>query len=143
VPLDWRVMAVRVDFTGEGASHPLSKREPCIAGDVTLLVASLGSGSIENVTLGWDRLSINTNDPVEVALAAGLRESALAHVAGSTSVAYQGPWAYFVDKCASRVVPRCPLPAQDTTVSLYLQNVVERSKSFAPMKSALVAIAFF
>ena len=107
------------------------------------MVASLGSGSIEIATLGWDRLSINTNDPVEVALAAGLHEFALVHVVGSTSAAHRGPWAHFVDGCASRVVPPCPLLAQDTIVALYLQSVVERSKSFAPVKSASDVIAFF
>ena len=107
------------------------------------MIASLGSENIEAATLGWDRLSINIIDPVEVALAAGLRESAFAHVAGSTSATFRGPWAHFVDRCASRVVPRCPLPAQDTTVAFYLQSVVERSKSFAPVKSVSAANNFF
>ena len=35
--------------------------------------------------------SFNASDPVEVALAAGLRESAAMHVAGSTAEAYRGP----------------------------------------------------
>ena len=39
--------------------------------------------------------------------------------------------------------PRCPLPADDFTVALYLQLVVERSKSLAPVNCASAAIAFF
>ena len=80
---------------------------------------------------------------MEVALAAGVKSSALAHVAGSTASAYAGPWHHFEEWCSSLARPRCPLPANDFTVALYLQSVVERSKSFAPVKIALEAIAFF
>ena len=80
---------------------------------------------------------------MEVALAAGAKSSALAHVAGSTGAAYAGPWQHFVEWCSSLARPRCPLPADDFTVALYLQSVVERSKSFALVKSASAAIDFF
>jgi hypothetical protein len=80
---------------------------------------------------------------VEVALASGLRESAVAHVASSTAGAYRGPWAHFVTWCSSLAAPRRPLPAEEITAALYLQSVVERSDTFAPVKSASAAIAFF
>ena len=80
---------------------------------------------------------------MEVALAAGDRSSALSHVTCSTAVAYAGPWQNFEDWCSSLARPRCPLPADDFTVALYLHSVVERSKTFAPVKSASAAIAFF
>ena len=80
---------------------------------------------------------------MEVALAAGVRSSALTHVAGSTAVAYAGPWQHFEDWCSALARPRCPLPADDFTVALYLQSLVERSKTFAPVKSASATIASF
>ncbi len=83
------------------------------------------------------------SDPVEVALIARLRESAAMHVAGSTAEAYRGPWSHFVDWCASLKVPRCPLPADEMTVALYPYSVVERSNTFAPVKSASAVIAYF
>ncbi len=39
--------------------------------------------------------------------------------------------------------PRVPLPASDALVALYLQTVVNDAKSFAPVKAASAAIAFF
>ena len=42
-------------------------------------------------------MSFNASDPVKVALATKLRESATMHVAGSTAEAYRGPWNQFVD----------------------------------------------
>ena len=76
-------------------------------------------------------------------LAAGLHESAVAHVADSTASAYVGPWTHFVDLCASLLAPRCPLPPSEMMVALYLRSVVERSKSHAPVKSHSEAIAFY
>jgi len=87
--------------------------------------------------------SFNANDPVEVALAVGLRESVAMHVASSTAEAYLGPWNYIVDGRACLRVPRCPLPADEMTVALYLQSVVERANAFAPVKSASADIAYF
>ena len=40
-------------------------------------------------------------------------------------------------------VPRCPLPAAELTVAMYLQMLAERSKSYSPFKKASAAIAFF
>ncbi len=39
-------------------------------------------------------------------------------------------------------VPRYPLPVDEITVALYLQSLVERANTFAPVKSASVAIAY-
>ena len=43
--------------------------------------ASLGTASSVGLGTGWARLYVNRSDPVEVALAADLQRSALAHVA--------------------------------------------------------------
>ena len=87
-------------------------------------------------------MSINFNDPIEAALAARLQQSAIAHVASSTSDAYVSPWNMFVQWCNSLASPRQTLPADDTTVALYLQHVLDRANSYAVIKSASAAIAF-
>jgi hypothetical protein len=107
------------------------------------VAAPLGTGSIKAASSGKDLQSFNASDPVEVSLAAGLRESAAMHVAGSTADAYREPWNHFVDSCACLKVPHCPLPADEMTVELYLQSVFERSNTFATMKSASAVIAYF
>jgi hypothetical protein len=53
-------------------------------------------------------------------MAAGLRKFSAMHVANSTAEACRGPWNHFVDGCAFLRVPRCPLPANEITVALYL-----------------------
>ena len=80
---------------------------------------------------------------MEVAIAARLQHSAMAHVAGSTSKEYVGPWNKFVKWCGERLSERCPLPASDFTVALFLQPVADGAKTFAPVKSHSAAIAFF
>jgi hypothetical protein len=40
-------------------------------------------------------------------------------------------------------VPRVTLLAADVTVAPYLQSAVNRAKTFAPVKAASAAIAFF
>jgi hypothetical protein len=80
---------------------------------------------------------------VEVALAAKMQHSAMAHVAESTSKGYVGPWNAFVKWCGDRLSERCPLPATDFAVALYLQSVADGAKSFAPAKNHLAAIASF
>jgi len=45
---------------------------------------------------GWASLDVNRDDLVEVALAARLQHSSMAHVAGSTTKEYFGPWNKFV-----------------------------------------------
>jgi len=82
--------------------------------------ATLGGGALSIPrNTGWASKDINVDDPVEVALAARLQMSALAHVAGSTSRAYVGPWNAFVLWCGTLMRPRRPLPADDLTVALY------------------------
>ena len=39
--------------------------------------------------------------------------------------------------------PRVPLPASDASVAMYLQSVANSAKTFAPVKAASAAIAFF
>ncbi len=82
-------------------------------------------------------------DPVEVELVADLQTSALSHVAGSTCKKYEDQFGMFVMWCGSLLEPRVPLPASDALVVLYLQSVVNDAKSFAPVKAASAAIAFF
>jgi hypothetical protein len=80
--------------------------------------ATLGGGTLSlPINSGWAGKDINMDDPVELALAGRLQMSALAHVAGSTSRAYVGPWNAFVSWCGSLMRPRRPLPADDLTVA--------------------------
>jgi hypothetical protein len=106
--------------------------------------AILGKDSIEFPLLsGWSQKGINTNDPIEVALASRLQDSALAYVAASTSQAYVGPWNAFVLWCGSLLGPRRPLPTDDITIALYLQSLMDTDKSFSTIKSTSASIAFF
>ncbi len=59
--------------------------------------AILGTGFNDvQPSSGWSTKDINNDDPIEVALADELQNSALAHVAAPTSHAYVGPWNAFV-----------------------------------------------
>ena len=39
--------------------------------------------------------------------------------------------------------PRATLPASNGTVAMYMQSVMNNAKSFAPVKAASAAIAFY
>jgi hypothetical protein len=106
--------------------------------------ATLGGGTLSlPINSGWAGKDINIVDPVELALACRLQMSALAHVAGSTSRAYVGLWNAFVSWFSSLMRPRRPLPADDLTVALYFQSLMDNANSFSTVKSASVSIAFF
>ena len=92
---------------------------------------------------GGLKKDINTNDPVEVALASRLQNSALAHVIHSTSKTYMSPWNAFILLRGSLLKSRQPLPADDITVALYLQSLIDSAISFSTIKSASASIAFF
>jgi len=78
-----------------------------------------------------------------MALVADCQKVALAHVAESSCNTYIGHWNLFVAWCNALAVPRVTLPTTDGTVALYLQSVVNRAKTFAPVKSSSAAIAFY
>jgi hypothetical protein len=106
--------------------------------------ATLGSGTLSfPIKSGWAGKDINMDDPAELALAGRLHMSAFAHVAGSTSRAYVGPWNAFVSWCSSLMRPRRPLPADDLTVALYFQSLMDNAKSFSTVKSVSASIVFF
>jgi len=126
-----------------GLLHSSARGSGASGGAAPTAASSFGIGISKFGMSGWDLQSFNESDPAEVALVMGLRESAAAHVASSTATAYRGPWAAFVKWCASLGAPRCPLPADEITVALYLKSLVERSSTFAPVKSASAARAFF
>ena len=94
-------------------------------------------------SLLWRPLEINHLDPVEVSLSSRLRESAVNHIAGSSSAQYVLCWNKFTAWCRERREPRCPLPASEVTVALYLQYVADSATSFSAVKSASAAIAYF
>jgi hypothetical protein len=111
---------------------------------VALAQTILGAGINEiPPSSGWSTKDINVDDPIEVALASDLQNSPLAHVAASTSHAYVGPWNAFVIWCRNLLKPRRPLPADDTTVALYLQSFMNSANSFSAIKSASASIPFF
>jgi hypothetical protein len=98
--------------------------------------AILGKDSFKFPLLsGWSQKDINTNDPIEVELASRLQNLALAHVAASTSKAYVGPYNAFVVWCGSLLRPRRPLQADDIAIALYLQFLMDTSKSFQLLKA--------
>ncbi len=66
-------------------------------GVAPFVAVALGTGSSEARASGWDLQSFNATDTAEIALAASVRDAAVAHVAASTSSAYLGPWSHFVD----------------------------------------------
>jgi hypothetical protein len=88
-------------------------------------------------------MHVNRTDPLELALAIDLHKSALAHVAGSSCGKYTGQFNMFVAWCDARAEPRETLPASDGTMALYLQSVMNTAKTFAPVKAACAAIAFY
>jgi hypothetical protein len=92
---------------------------------------------------GWSTKNINLDDPIEVALAGELQNSALAQVAASTSHAYVGPWNAFVLWCQNLIRPRRSLPAEDITVALYMQSLMNSANYFSTIKSASASIAFY
>ena len=94
-------------------------------------------------SLQWNSLSINPFDPVEMHMASRLRESAVSHVADRSSDRYTLLWKKFVQWCGDRVSPRCPLPASETTVALFLQQVADEAQSFSVIKQASAAIAYY
>jgi hypothetical protein len=49
----------------------------------------------------------------------------------------------FVAWCDALAEPMVPLPASNGFVALYLQPVVNGAKTFAPVKAASAAIAFY
>ena len=105
--------------------------------------ASSGTASKSGRASEWACLDVNRDDPVELALAADLQQAALEHVASSTCKAYTCQWNMFVRWCDALLVPRVPLPVADGTVAMYLQSVVNGAKTFAPVKAASAAIAFY
>jgi len=69
--------------------------------------------------------------------------SALAHAAGSASRAYVGPWNAFVLWCGSLMKPRKPLPADDLTIALSCQSLMDSAISFSTIKSDSASMAVF
>jgi hypothetical protein len=106
--------------------------------------ATLGEGTLSlPLNSSWACNDVNINDPVELDLAGRLDMSALAHVAGATSRAYVGPWNAFVLWRGSLMWPRRPLSADDLTIALYLQSLMDKASTFSTMKSASASILFF
>jgi hypothetical protein len=106
--------------------------------------STLGGGTLSlPINSGWEGKDINIDDPVELALAGRLQMPALAHVAGSTSLAYVGPWNAFVPWCSSLMRRRRPLPADDPTVALYFQSLMDNANSFSTIRSVSASIALF
>ena len=99
--------------------------------------ASLGTASDVRLDTGWARMDVNRSDPVELALADDLQRSALAHVATSSCKKYTGQWNIFVRWCGSLKEPRVTLPATDISVAVYLQSVMNNTKTVGPVKAAI------
>ena len=105
--------------------------------------AARGTASGRGGGSGWARLHVNRTDPVELALAADLQKSALAHVVESSCGKYTCQFNMIVAWCGARVEARQTLPASDGTVALYLRSVMNTAKTFAPVKAASAATVFY
>ena len=96
-PRRMEIMVLRVDFS---ATQSNICSESAIVESMKVIMpaqATLGNGSLRlQLNTGWICKDVNIDDPLEVELAERLQMSALAHVAGSTSRAYVGPWNAFV-----------------------------------------------
>jgi hypothetical protein len=53
------------------------------------------------------------------------------------------PWNVFILWCGSLIRPRGLLPADDLTIALYFQSLMDSASSFSTIKSASASIAFF
>ena len=112
-------------FFGSTSQKPI--RTMCSQGAIVALKkivmparTTLGGGALSlPISTGRASKDVNIDDSVEVALAGRLQIGALAHVAGSTSHAYVGPWNAFVLWCGSLMRPSRPLLANDLTVAIY------------------------
>jgi len=105
--------------------------------------AALGTDRVCGRGSVWARLNVNREDPVEMPLAADLQWSALAQVAVSSCGKYTGQCNMFVTWCEAPAEPRASLLASDATVALYMKSVMNGAKTFAPVKAASAAIAFY
>ena len=105
--------------------------------------AASGTASRGGRASKWACLDVNRNDPAEMALAADLQKAALAHVAASSCKIYTGMWNMFVRLCDSLTMPIVSLLTSNGTVAMYLQSVVNGAGTFAPVKAASAAIAFY
>ena len=142
VGLPWSFGLVSLGEKGE-KTKPSVKETVVFKAVVLPTGTALGTGSTRVNLSGWTPMNVNLTDSVEVALAARVQHAAMTHIADSTSEAYVGPCNLFVKWCGARLSERFPLPASNYTVALYLQSVSDGAKTFAPVKSASSAIAYF
>ncbi len=105
--------------------------------------ASSGTASRSGRASDWACLDANRNDPVEMALAIDLQQAALEHVATKTCKTYIGQRKMFVRRCDALTVPKVLLPASDGTVAMYFKSVANGAVTFAPVKAATAALAFY
>ena len=96
--------------------------------------AARGTASGRGGTSRWPHLHVNREDPVELALAADLQKSALAHVVESSCGKYTCQFNMFLIWCDALAEPRATLPASDGTVTMYLQSMMNNAKTFAPVR---------
>lgn len=93
------VMDVMMDFPGAGACAPPSARgTDALWGAASPASAAVGAGVSTTASSGRSAKDVNLDDPVEVAMAGRLQQSAMTHVAESTSASYVGQWIAFVSR---------------------------------------------
>lgn len=98
-------------------------------------------GALVAGSSNWASLAPPASDPTLARLFDGLRSSALGNWADSSVTTYRSPWNMFVEWCRARSPPLTPLPASELTVALFLQQRLEDSRTYAPVKAASAAIA--
>ena len=105
--------------------------------------ATLGTASGGGWGSVWACLDVNLENLVEMASAANLQKSTLAHVAVTSCGEYTGKFNMFSAWCEAVAEPKVSLPPSDAMVALYLQAVINGAKTLAPVKAASAAVAFY
>ena len=92
----------------------------------------------------WNSIEVSKCDALEQELLQEIMESVPKAKALSTwDSSYISHINRFIQWCKDRNPPRCPLPASESTVTLYLQFLTRSAKSYAVVKSASGAIFSF
>ena len=89
----------------------------------------------------WKEFSVSSRDPLEVELFEEVKKALPKTKAVTTwDSSYKSNIRRYQKWCAERIPPRKAVPAEVSTVVLYLQYVVRSARSYAVVKSASGAI---
>jgi hypothetical protein len=127
----WQVLAIRLSF--EPLCGRMSPLERCSSSGCPLCTPTPTSArpSSSPICVPWNTIWVNYVDPLEATLASALRKSAHENIASISATKYSYAWKKVLPLSSSFQQPRCPLPADDSRVALYLQSVALTSTFFS------------